>query len=275
MHVPTDPRALRIYVDGSALKNPGGPGGCAAVAEYPGDWDRPHELLFQVGYKATTNNRMELLACIRALEWVRENRERLKVQRVLIITDATYVHKYHHHAQNWRRSDWRTSDGRPVENPDLWKDLLSAQSKVGVRTEIHWTEGKSTDILKEVDRAAKQAARRPSETDWGFRPGKVARSKVGVKGASVLFPASGQESVICVYRKTSVGKTDHKIFFHAYSEDRRELTGKFRAYAKAAEDGELHRAHHYRVRFNNKPNYPIIESVLEEFLPDGPVADRG
>jgi ribonuclease HI len=263
-----DHRALKIYVDGSALKNPGGPGGCAAVAEFPEDWNRPNELIFQAGYKATTNNRMELIACIRAFDYVRDHRHDLRLQRVLIVTDALYVHSYYRHAPNWRGNGWRTSDGRPVENADLWKGFLSAQSKVGVRTEIHWSKGKTTPVLNEVDRAAKYAARHPSETDWGFRPGKVARSKITVKGASAPFPASGQEAVICIYRKSSVGKTDHKIFFHIYSEEKRELTGKFRAYAKAAEDGELHRSHFYRVRFNSNPRYPIIESVVEEFFPE-------
>ena len=104
----SDHRALKVYVDGSALKNPGGPGGCAAIAEFPEGWNRPNELLFQVGYKATTNNRMELIACIRAFEYARGHRNELRPQRVLVDTDALYVHNYCRHAPYWRRNGWRT-----------------------------------------------------------------------------------------------------------------------------------------------------------------------
>jgi hypothetical protein len=68
-----DPYALKIYIDGSALKNPGGASGCAGIAEYPSDWNRPEETLFTVGYEGSTNNRMELLACVKAMEYVRDH----------------------------------------------------------------------------------------------------------------------------------------------------------------------------------------------------------
>jgi ribonuclease HI len=83
-----DPHALKIYIDGSALRNPGGAGGVAAWIEFPMDWDRPDELLFQEGFQETTNNRMELLACIRAFEYVRDQGRGLGVERVQIVTDS-------------------------------------------------------------------------------------------------------------------------------------------------------------------------------------------
>lgn len=265
-----DHRALKIYVDGSAIKNPGGPGGCAAIAEFPEDWNRPNEPLFQVGYKATTNNRMELTACILALRYLRDQGSRLDVQRVLIITDSRYVHDFHRFASRWRGAGWKTAEGRPVENSDLWKDFLSAQSKAGVRTDLCLSKGKSRPVLKEVDRAAKHAAHNATETDWGFRPGKVGRSRVEIMRASTLFPTSGQETIIHIYRKTSVGRADHKVYFHTWSEETRNLAGKFHAYASAAIDADLHRGHAYRVRFNADPRYPIIEYVVGEFDPDAP-----
>jgi ribonuclease HI len=56
------------------------------------DWDRPCGLLFQEGFQETTNNRMELLACILAFEYVRDQGRGLGVERVQIVTDSRYVH---------------------------------------------------------------------------------------------------------------------------------------------------------------------------------------
>ena len=259
-----DPHALKLYIDGAAYKNPGGPGGFAIIAEYPEDWNRPNEELFREGYRETTNNRMELSACIRTMEYVCEMAQTMGVQRVLIVTDSLYVANNVHYLKAWRRKQWRTSAGRPVDNPDLWKKLLSLQTKLRIRTEIIWTKGKSTPTLKAVDRAAKNAASQPFGTDWGFRPGKIGRSKSVTKGASNLFPARGQEIVIRVYRSGFVGKSVHKIFFDLYSEDKKEFAEKFRAYAEPVQAAELHRGHCYRVRFNDNPKYPVIESVIQE-----------
>ena len=55
-----DPYALKLYIDGSALKNPGGSGGFACVAEFPESWSQPDDVIFQKGFHETTNNRMEL-----------------------------------------------------------------------------------------------------------------------------------------------------------------------------------------------------------------------
>jgi hypothetical protein len=135
---------------------------------------------------------------------------------------------------------------------------------VRVRTEIIWQKGKGSPIPKAVDRAAKDAAKTPSRSDRGFREGKVGRSKVRSPSASVLFPACGQEVRIYVYRSGLVKRTDHKIFFNLYSEERQEFVGKFLAYAKPEQAFHLHRGHSYNARFNDNPKYPLIEVVVEE-----------
>jgi len=262
--MPPDPHALKLYVDGSAFDNPGGLGGFAVIAEYPDEWSRPPEELLREGYRETTNNRMELSACISAFELVRSKSRDLGVQRVLVITDSMYVYENHRRAALWRRSKWRLASGRPVENSDLWKRFLSIQSKVGVRTEIIWQKGKGSAILKAVHEAAKDAAKTPLQRDEGFREGKIGRSKFKSPGASVLFPARGQEARIHVYRSGLVKKTDHKIFFNLYSEERQEFVDKFLAYAKPEQAIDLHRGHSYKVRFNENPRYPLIEFVVEE-----------
>ena len=65
-----DPRALKLFIDGNCYKNPGGPGAIACVAHFPDDWNRDDEIIFEEGFHETTNNRMELQACICAYEYV-------------------------------------------------------------------------------------------------------------------------------------------------------------------------------------------------------------
>lgn len=262
--LPLDPHALKIYIDGSALQNPGGAGGLAGIVVYPDDWNLPNERIFEIGYQATTNNRMELLACLKAFEWVRENAIALRVQRVQIITDSTYVYEGRDHATWWRQNGWRNASGKPVDNPDLWKEFLSARSKLRVRTDIVLTKGKASPVLRDVDRSAKSAAEQPWEIDRGFRSGKVGKSKLGGKGASTLFPAAGQEAVIHIYRSGVTGRDGYHVRFNLYSEQEKRFVAKHLTYTSAGLSAELHRHHCYRVRFNSDPKHPVIEVILEE-----------
>jgi ribonuclease HI len=258
-----DPHALKLYIDGSCYKNPGGTGACACVAKFPESWNREDEPIFQEGFHETTNNRMELTACIRAFEYVADQGHALKVQRVIIVTDSLCVYDNYNRAAEWRRNGWNNWSGRPIENSDLWKRFLMVRSKVVVRTEIHWRKGKKTSVLKAVDRAAKEAGKNPIRIDRGFRPGKVAKSTVS-GGSSSMYVASGQRATIRVYRSGIIRKTGHKIMFDVFDEDLKSYVQKCHAYARAAIAAQLHRQHCYRVRFNTDPKHPLIEELIDE-----------
>jgi ribonuclease HI len=263
-----DSRALKIYIDGSALDNPGGRGGSAAVLEYPSDSGRENEVLLSDGYRETNNQRMELHACLGALRHVCEHGTELGLQRVLIVTDSKYLYEGWSRSPFWKANGWRNVAGRPIENSDLWKAFLSTRRRIRVRTEIVWRKGKTTPILKQVDRHAKDAAGQPWKVDRGFREGKVGRSKLGRGKASTLFPARGQRSTVRIYRSGMVQRNEHKIYFELYSEAENRLTGKYRAYAPPDIAVVLHRAHWYKVQFNNNPDYPKIQAAEEEPAPD-------
>jgi ribonuclease HI len=256
-----DPSALKLYTDGSALKNPGGPGGLACVAEYPDDWNRAHEIVFEDGYFETNNNRMELLACILALEYVL-GLNRTKVNRVLIVTDSLYIQDHQNMAPYWRHDGWKNRYGRPIENSDLWKRFLSLRSRRMIRTEITWRKGKKTPILKLVDQAAKNASKNPTKADRGFRGGKVARSKVK-DGSASLYPARGQEEIIRIYRSKLIRKTEHQIYFDIFDPRDGIFTEKRMAYVLPNLIGDLHRQNCYRVKFGTEPQYPIVTAILE------------
>jgi len=199
-----DLRALKIYIDGSCRKNPGGAGGFAARIEYPFDWNLPGELAEYTGYFETSNNRMELRACVFAHEWVLEQGESLGVQHVQVVTDSKYAFDNYHRAVGWSKNGWRNVHGRPLENIDLWKELLRVRRKLGsrIRVELKLIAGKSTPITKVVDRDAKAAAALPTEVDRGFRSGKIGRAKNNPGKAAKLFPAAGQEILLSATNST-------------------------------------------------------------------------
>ena len=107
---------ITIYTDGSSRGNPG-PGGWGAVLV------RDNEVLeIGGGEEHTTNNRMELTACIRALEFTINNFQFTKIQ---IYTDSEYVMKgITEWIEKWQKKGWKTAGRKPVLNQDLWQTLL-------------------------------------------------------------------------------------------------------------------------------------------------------
>jgi len=119
---------VTIYTDGACKGNPG-PGGWGALL-VKGDVVKE---MFG-GEALTTNNRMELMAVIKALN-------ALKVPcEVALYTDSQYVrHGITAWIHNWKRNGWKTSDRKPVKNADLWQLLDAAAAKHKV--EWHWVRG--------------------------------------------------------------------------------------------------------------------------------------
>ena len=116
---------VRIYTDGACKGNPG-PGGWGALLR-----SGTHERELCGGDPATTNNRMELTAVIRALEALKQPSE------VEVYTDSEYVMKgITEWLAAWKRRGWKTADRKPVKNADLWRELDEATRRHEVRW--HW-----------------------------------------------------------------------------------------------------------------------------------------
>lgn len=116
-------KSVEIHTDGACRGNPG-PGGWGAVLAHG---ERVRELCG--GEADTTNNRMELMAAIQALEALREG------CAVVLHTDSTYVRNgITEWMANWRRRGWKTAAGKPVKNRELWQRLDEAAK----RHEIDW-----------------------------------------------------------------------------------------------------------------------------------------
>jgi ribonuclease HI len=134
-----------IYTDGACSGNPG-PGGWGALLQC-----RDNERELSGGEAATTNNRMELMAVIEALNALK------KPVRAVVHTDSQYVQKgISEWIHGWKRKGWKTASGSPVKNVDLWQALDSAARVHQV--EWKWVKGHAGHPENErVDRLARDA----------------------------------------------------------------------------------------------------------------------
>ena len=128
MSAKADAARVRIFTDGACKGNPG-PGGWGALLLFDG---REKELCG--GEAATTNNRMELTAVIRALEALKRSCE------LDLYTDSQYVQKgISEWIVQWKRRGWKTADKKPVKNVDLWLELDRLVVSHDIRW--HWVKG--------------------------------------------------------------------------------------------------------------------------------------
>ncbi|MEZ5655644.1 MAG: ribonuclease HI [Sphingobium sp.] len=119
---------VEVFTDGACKGNPG-PGGWGAIVR-----SGAHEKELSGGERDTTNNRMEMMAAIEALNALK------RPCHVILTTDSVYVRdgitKWIH---GWQRNGWRTANKKPVKNVELWQALLEAVKRH--RVEWHWVKG--------------------------------------------------------------------------------------------------------------------------------------
>lgn len=134
---------VTIYTDGAARGNPDGPGGYGAVISYVDARGQEHTKELSCGYKKTTNNRMELMGVIRALEALK------RPCQVDLWSDSQYVVKAfeEHWIDKWQKNGWKTAGKKAVKNIDLWKKLLELMSPHQVT--FHWVKGHAGQTYNE------------------------------------------------------------------------------------------------------------------------------
>ena len=126
-------RELFAYTDGACSGNPG-PGGWGALLQAKDGDSVVKERELNGGEAETTNNRMELLAAIAALESL------TRASAITVVTDSAYVKNgVTGWIHGWKRNGWKTSNRKPVKNVDLWQRLDEAQARHQVTWE--WVKG--------------------------------------------------------------------------------------------------------------------------------------
>ena len=136
---------IKIYTDGACSGNPG-PGGWGAIII-----SSCEEKEISGGAIETTNNRMELLAVINAIESL------IKPSKIILTTDSSYVlNGITKWIENWEQNNWRTSNKKAVKNVDLWKRLSECVKPHDI--EWVWIKGHSGHTLNErADEVARRA----------------------------------------------------------------------------------------------------------------------
>ncbi|QJC33617.1 ribonuclease HI [Enterobacteriaceae endosymbiont of Donacia provostii] len=147
---------IKIFTDGSCIYNPG-PGGCAAILQY-----HKYEKIVTNSFFLTTNNRMELMASIIALESLKEN------CNIIITTDSNYLKEgITTWIYNWKKTNWKRNNKKKVKNIDLWKRL--ELSLVNHNVVWKWIKSHSSHYLNEkCDKLARISANNPINKDLGY-----------------------------------------------------------------------------------------------------------
>ncbi|MCO4781014.1 MAG: ribonuclease HI [Candidatus Cloacimonetes bacterium] len=130
-------KKIKLYTDGSCLKNPGGRGGYAAILLYKGS-----KRVIKGGMQSTTNNQMEMMAVLRGLEAIKE------ACHIDLYSDSQYVLKgLKSWIHGWKKNNWKTKSKQEVKNVELWQQLDQAASLHSI--EYIWVKGHSGDPYNE------------------------------------------------------------------------------------------------------------------------------
>lgn len=147
-------KQIEIFTDGSCIRNPG-PGGCAGILKY-----KKYKKEFNIGYYLTTNNRMELMAAIIALESLKNPCQ------IILYTDSQYLLQgITQWIYIWKKNSWKTAGEKSVKNIDLWHRLDIA---IQIHKEINWNwlkSHKGNPDNERCDQLAKLAAKNPLNKD--------------------------------------------------------------------------------------------------------------
>ena len=156
---------LFAYTDGACSGNPG-PGGWGVLLRAMDGETVAKERELNGGEAETTNNRMELMAAIRALETLG------RASRITVVTDSAYVKNgVTTWIHGWKRNGWKTADRKPVKNADLWQRLDEAQARHDVTWE--WIKGHAGHPENERADELARAGMKP------FKPARTAPNGEG------------------------------------------------------------------------------------------------
>ncbi len=252
---------LYIYTDGSSIPKPRRGGiGIRYICLDENDFEHRHDYE-NFGYKSATNNQMELCACIEALKQSPKLDEKFSYSSIEIRSDSRYVVDHIGYAKYaWPKQKWYNSNGKPIDNTKLWKELVNYIKKMRCRVEFKWVKAHSKDKdNRAVDKMAKNSAKsalnsplsvitvRRKKTQKTVRIGSVknAGQKIGIR---IITSEYFQEQRLTKYR------------FEVVSKNSRYYGNVDIAYSHLF----LKDAHSYLVTFNKNDNNPRILKLIKE-----------
>jgi ribonuclease HI len=252
-------KTLNIYTDGSSLSAPRRGGIGIRFVTFNDAGDEVAENVELRGYVGATNNEMELVACVTALQHAAGHDQIHGVERVVIFTDSLYVKENVPRAIfQWPKQKWLSRDGRPIENATIWKDLVRAIKKIPKRVDFEWVKGHSKDAHnKAVDKLAKASAK--GHLLPSLKVSTVRRKRTPQKVQVGSVPMRGQVMAIRVI--TDTFQKIQKVFKYKYEVLEGEFFGRVDILFWT---GVLRAGHHYEVRVNDNSRNPRIIELIRE-----------
>lgn len=265
-----------IYTDGSQKAKPRR-GGIGMVLCWTNDegyeeehWECPP------GYKAATIPQMELKAVIEGLKLLFRKPPIVPphlYRKVRVYADANYVVENRDRAKfQWSSGEWRGSDRAPIENGELWKELIKVEKKVGLRVEVLKVKGHGKNPhnrkADELAKASAEMAHRPP-----LVPAKIRGKKSGKRFRKGTVPFEGQELSIHVHK----GERMRPQLVNQFEFTVRSPGPLFEEVGLATADTNinLREGYTYRVRLNSDEGNPEIVEVLMKVLDGGGGSEAG
>lgn len=262
-----DERAINVFTDGSSLPAPrrGGTGICFVTVD--DDGGEVIDTIQPQGHQGATNQQMELLACIQALRELRGKRPPVDVARfnkVVIHSDSQYVvNNVPNALYTWQTNGWYGSEGSPVVNADLWKDLIREIFKASTRVDFKWVKGHSAKNPhnKVADKLAKGSAKGALREP--LAPVRVRRKLSDKQSVAGSIVPEGQRVTIRVV-------VDRWLRLQRMYHYKIEVVSLDSPYCGNVDDFSselmLNAGHTYDVRLNDNPKNPRIEDVYGEVI---------
>lgn len=257
-----DSRSLKIYIDCSPINNSVA-GGIVGWLEFPAEWQEPDEELFANGLPDFEPDKKALEACILAYRYVYEKAYDRDLRRILLITDASYIHRNFFRAEAWRRNGWKKLDGGEVEYQVFWESFLWIRTKVGLRTDLEWTFGKKSPFVKAASEKVERVVTDPPTLQGFYKALEMALSYS--VGTSPRPYSDGQSSeLVRVYKSPSIVGGHYKICFALFP-DRAAEEERLHFFALATREvaTTIKARRMYKLTFHPDPQCPVIVKAEE------------
>ncbi|MDD3171641.1 MAG: ribonuclease HI [Bacilli bacterium] len=253
--------ALIIYTDGSSFSNPR-KGGNGFKIKFPEKCNQKDRSFCPPGYNGATNNRMEIEACVLAVQKARRFLEEKRCfDNIIIYTDSQYVVDNYKNAMFvWSSNGWRKREGAPVRNKSTWKDLVREIRNIRMIVDIRKVKGHSDDPdNKEADKLAKRSAKRKS---FNTAPGIIRRKKSPNSVQLGCVRMKNQELLIRIINSLGPVDKEHEYKYEVMDENSEYFQYIDQAWTKIT----LRPNHTYLARFNDIQGYPQILEIIEEII---------
>lgn len=263
-----DDKTLHIYTDGSSLSRPRRGGFAVRFVYEDSSSHKDIEIDFEYpGHKGATNNEMELYACTQGLKECLSFGNLSQFDGIVIFTDSLYVADHYKKAMfQWPTTRWMKTDGSPVLNAKLWKDLVKHIKKLSYckkRVEIKWIKGHAKNKHnKAVDKLAKKSAKSATHTpNQQISVSDVRRKKSHKSVEQGSVKMKGQKISIRII--TCKHLAVQRVWRHQY-----EVISEKSKYYKNVDfifhKRVLRPGHSYEVSFNKDNAYPMICKVYRD-----------